>query len=543
MAKYLKYFPTPLLEDLIAGRWLPIVGAGMSANAKVPSGSKMPLWSELGEAIEKDIRNFRAHNALDAISAFEHSFGRTKLVEKLTSLLLIDLSAPGRTHQEFCSIPFDIVCTTNFDFLLEQQYRQLSRNVYPVLSEHQLSVGTAKSSVALLKIHGDVHHPSRLVATEEDYDGFLNNYPLLSTYISNLLITRTAVLIGYSLDDPDLRQLWHVVSQRLGKARRPAYALSIGARPADKARFARRGIELIDLPGSQENYGDILATAFAELSTYYVDNILKVSSPTEEDLLRELQLPPSAASRICFFSVPLNILSFYKEYVFPTLEAMGFIPLSADDVISPGDNIFAKIEAIVARAAVVVIEAYPDGLKNEAEFALAKRRRRANETTPLEVVYVLPEGTDHQINIQSAHVIYRKSEYYGLDDQFVSDLAGYLENNIPQQKERQRSEPQRLFNLQEYRAAIISSLSLLEETLRESLSLKPLERVRRPMSLSRLLDQAVTDQLLSMREANEVRHWMRIRNEVVHSRRNVASNTTYSIIRGVNQMIERIQRT
>jgi hypothetical protein len=41
--KYLAHFPKPLLEDLVNGRRLPVVGAGMSLNAKLPPPAKMPL--------------------------------------------------------------------------------------------------------------------------------------------------------------------------------------------------------------------------------------------------------------------------------------------------------------------------------------------------------------------------------------------------------------------------------------------------------------------------------------------------------------------
>jgi hypothetical protein len=46
MAKYLQHFPKPLLDDLVAGRWLPVLGAGMSMNATLPPGAKMPLWPD-----------------------------------------------------------------------------------------------------------------------------------------------------------------------------------------------------------------------------------------------------------------------------------------------------------------------------------------------------------------------------------------------------------------------------------------------------------------------------------------------------------------
>jgi hypothetical protein len=57
--KYLQSFPKPLLDDLIAGRWLPIVGAGFSRNAVLPQGKAMPLWTDLGEALGRDLKRLR----------------------------------------------------------------------------------------------------------------------------------------------------------------------------------------------------------------------------------------------------------------------------------------------------------------------------------------------------------------------------------------------------------------------------------------------------------------------------------------------------
>ena len=76
MTKYLQYFPKPLLDDLVKGRWLPVVGAGMSLNAVLPTGKKMPLWSDLGKTFEEDLADFAASNPVDAMSAYEHEFGR-----------------------------------------------------------------------------------------------------------------------------------------------------------------------------------------------------------------------------------------------------------------------------------------------------------------------------------------------------------------------------------------------------------------------------------------------------------------------------------
>ncbi len=127
MAKYLRHFPKPLLDDLVAGRWLPVLGAGMSMNAKLPPGAKMPLWPTSVTALADEMASYSSAGAHDSISAYQHEYGRAKLIERLTQLLLIKEAEPGDTHRAFCSIPFDIVCTTNFDFLLERQYDAIPR--------------------------------------------------------------------------------------------------------------------------------------------------------------------------------------------------------------------------------------------------------------------------------------------------------------------------------------------------------------------------------------------------------------------------------
>ena len=105
-ARYLEHFPKPLLDDLVTGRWLPVIGAGMSLNARVPPPKRMPLWPDLGSTLAAELPGFTSSGTLDAISAYQHEFGRAKLVERLTEALFIQDATPGEAHKAFCSIPF-----------------------------------------------------------------------------------------------------------------------------------------------------------------------------------------------------------------------------------------------------------------------------------------------------------------------------------------------------------------------------------------------------------------------------------------------------
>ena len=130
-----------------------------------------------------------------------------RLIERLSEILHRRDALLGEAHRAFCTIKLDLVCTMNFDFLLEKQYNFIPRYVYPVVDEEQLSLDITHDRTILLKLHGDLRHPSRLVVTEGDHNAFHTRYPLIATRLANLLITKTAVLIGYSLDDPNFRQV------------------------------------------------------------------------------------------------------------------------------------------------------------------------------------------------------------------------------------------------------------------------------------------------------------------------------------------------
>lgn len=537
---YLQHFPRPLLDDLVNGRWLPVIGAGMSLNAELPPPAKMPLWSGLSDQFAKELVDYTPTGVLDAISQYEHEFGRARLIERLADMLHIDRARPGRAHKEFCTLPFDIVCTTNFDFLLEKEYdreRQDNRSIHPVVDEDQLSINVGAAGTLLLKLHGDIRHPKRLVVTESDYDGFLANYPLIATYLANQLITKTAVFFGYSLDDPDFRQIWQVVSNRLGKTRRMAYAIVVNARPGDAARFERRGVKVVNFPGPKDKYGDILADAFAELREYRRDNAAATLKPADEKPLEQLLLPRDAATRLCLFSVPLDLLPFYRERIFPLAEEIGFVPVTGSDVISLGMSVAAKIDTLIDRSAVMVVDATtPD---TRSEQALAEQRMREGtrpNRQPLQIITVLSSELDlskyphHRLVRRPLELTDQRA------DEFVEELKRGLEMVAQQIGLSLNGEPKRLFDNKEYRAAVISAMSLLETVLRKRLDKRPWDQVARPMALRQLVAKA-SNQDLAPLSSDELLAWSKLRNEVVHSGKTVTKGEARPVVEGVERML------
>jgi hypothetical protein len=250
--------PSTLLEDIIENRCIPIIGAGFSRNASTKDGKVMPLWNNLANKFSEQLgKDYKFSNPLDPISDFSYNFGKAKCIEWLRKMLYHGDIQPSSAQLAFANLPFDIVITTNFDSLLESSYHKKGRRYIVITDEKQLStsdVGLRNNdeTTRILKIHGDIGNARTMILTEEDYDSYINDHPLMVTFISFLLVTRTPLLIGYSLDDPDFRLLWQIIRTRLDKLQRHAYSLVIDTNNAKITKYTRRGVNVIKIGTNYE---------------------------------------------------------------------------------------------------------------------------------------------------------------------------------------------------------------------------------------------------------------------------------------------------
>ncbi len=530
----LKHFPQPLMQDLLEGRWLPIVGAGFSVNAIVPEGEQMPLWDELGRRLAAEMEDYPYTGPIDAISAYAHDYSRAKLIERLRHILLVGRARPGTAHEAFAGLQFDIVCTTNFDFLLERAYELSQRYCQPIVDEDQLSIAAQDSSVRLIKLHGDIHHPQRMIVTEDDYDLFLEHYPLVATYLASLMITRTPVFIGYSLDDPDFRMVWQTVTERLGRLRRQAYVLTVGAKQPELARYERRGLKPINLPGSKHQYGEILTKTFKDLGDYVRRNILPISQVTEEEPLQELSLPDSSVTRLCFFAVPFSIQAFYRDKVFPVVKSHGLVPMTAEDVISPGDNITAKIDALISRSTAVVVDASNKNTIYELKLALS-------QLDPSRVLIVVEDPNALPKDILRFRYLTRDREAL-LDPQaFLAEIEAWLNGIFATVEFTLNEEPRRLLAAHAYRAAVISAFSLLESELRKQVAHTDTPEARY-IPMSALLSLAAKRGKLPENIQRRVREWTSLRNAAVHTDRLITAVEAKRVVTGITKLVETLKK-
>ena len=375
--RYIHSIPKPLLDDFVSNKVVPFVGAGFSKNASIPTGISMPDWDGIGRAAAKEISGYSYENdAIDALSYYETLFSRQKLIEMLMRELHVGKIQAGKTFAAFCEVFTSVVCTTNFDFLLEDAFRNLQRPLSVIATEDRLTIDP-DGETKLIKLHGDFNHPDRMVITENDYDTYIDKNPILSTYISNLFITKTMLLIGYSLDDYDFRNLWQIINSRLGKMARPAYCIIVGASPAKIARYQRRNIRVINLEGNTRDYSIILRDFFSELKKYIIIEKSKMVTSSDEKINEQLVLPPDS-NRLCFISSSMKRIAQLKQLLYPILHGIGITPVRLDDILMPSDNWYDIAEATINKSSMAIVDVSDDNpnVMTELGFLMSAKRER-----------------------------------------------------------------------------------------------------------------------------------------------------------------------
>ncbi|MBI4898910.1 MAG: SIR2 family protein [Actinobacteria bacterium] len=381
MRDLLDHIPTPVLDDFVGGRWLPVIGAGLSRNAVVNEGRLPALWPELGSSMAGALGIDKGDSVIEVLSAYSHSFGRQKLVEQVGLRIRAHDAKPGGVHLAFAGIQFTDLVTTNFDTLLETAYEALEKRSFPVVDESLLSAVNYFPGPRIVKFHGDLAHPDRMVLTEDDYDSFLVRFPLLVTSVTAMFIDRTAMFLGYSLDDPDMRQMLSFVKQRLGRMARPMWTIQVAASASQVARFERRGVHVINLPRARGlSAGDVLQELFVQLQAYWQEHVNKTATATDDRLTAELLTPARTsvgespvrlgAYRLVFFAVPLQRVGWFRENIYPVVEARGLVPVSSADVFSPEGSAVAKVDSLLGSADLVLVEMGSEWSQYEARLAL-----------------------------------------------------------------------------------------------------------------------------------------------------------------------------
>lgn len=144
------------------------------------------------------------------------------------------------------------IITTNYDHLIEDVKIPNISNYTVIKSDNDLLEKGRYGAKYIIKMHGDIDDLNNIVLREDDYLNYSLNHELLEIYIKSILIDKTILFIGYSLNDNNLKLIMSYINYFANnlKIKRPPHYLAINRmehKERDEKYWINKGVELVDL--------------------------------------------------------------------------------------------------------------------------------------------------------------------------------------------------------------------------------------------------------------------------------------------------------
>jgi len=196
-----------LSRDLDPKDTILIFGAG----ASIPSGapSTWEVIKSLGENFK--INDYEKYSLSDIATIIEAKFNRKQLIEALQRQMLKLLPQKGILN--IAEYEWAGIYTTNYDTLVEQCYHRADKPLAVRSSNFDFGVTEDPTTTHLYKLHGTIEqdvslgHQTRMIITAGDYDKTDDYRQTLHSRFAEQLVTKNSIIIGQSLEDPDLKRL------------------------------------------------------------------------------------------------------------------------------------------------------------------------------------------------------------------------------------------------------------------------------------------------------------------------------------------------
>ncbi|WP_169800668.1 SIR2 family NAD-dependent protein deacylase [Archangium gephyra] len=266
------------MAEIAERRCILVLGAGVSAGSKSlttpprrPATWKQFLTNSLKfvrvktDADEAE-RLIAKDQLLDAAQIIVDGMDDADFSKFIRDELATPRFQPSKIHEIILDIDPKIVVTFNYDEIYDmyckQGKAQEGYNICRYYDSH--AINDIRSTIrSILKAHGCVSDPSKVVLSRSQYFNARRNYPSFYAILDALFLTNTLLFIGTSLGDPDIQLVLENVNISAPSSH-PHYALvEEGRHSSIKAAMRKTyNLELIEYPAGQH---DVAEAALEEL--------------------------------------------------------------------------------------------------------------------------------------------------------------------------------------------------------------------------------------------------------------------------------------
>lgn len=261
-------WPESLIHELADRRCIVVAGAGASAASVGDGGIKPPLWNTfLTSAIARLIRDadtaavaqalLKQERFLDCAEVIKVAANDAEFAMFVRETFVVPHFEHARIHELILSLDPKVVVTTNYDEIYDHYCQQGAArqgyNVCKYYESHALNALRSPQRV-ILKAHGCVTDPAKIVLSRSDYFQARRSYPAFYNILDALFLVNTAIFIGCGLTDPDL-QLILENANLAAQSSHPHYAiLERGTPEAVRAGLRRTyNIEFLEYTAGRHN--------------------------------------------------------------------------------------------------------------------------------------------------------------------------------------------------------------------------------------------------------------------------------------------------
>ncbi len=215
-------WPNELIHSIACRRCVLFFGAGVSMNAVgIDKKTRTPSWAEflrystksLGSPNKKIVKAvnklINERDYLTAAEVIRNGVGKEKFTNILKEKFHAPDYQPARIHDLLFQLDLRISLTPNVDCIYETAVGRRGAGAVTVKQYCDDDVADAlrRHERVLIKSHGSVSHPNKIIFTRTDYALARNKHSEFYELVDALLRTHTFLFIGCGIDDPDIRTL------------------------------------------------------------------------------------------------------------------------------------------------------------------------------------------------------------------------------------------------------------------------------------------------------------------------------------------------
>jgi NAD-dependent SIR2 family protein deacetylase len=219
--------PSELRDHYLSERVVPFVGAGVSMSVGWTQGGVQksgPSWAELVNqaALKLDFKDpelLRVRGTdLQILEYFK--LKNSGQFASLTNWLYSEMRPPdadlakSRIHRELANLSkCRIFYTTNYDDFLERSFGLHKRPVRTIAVEADIAGPlSAPGTCEIVKFHGDLDHPDKMVLSESHYEKRLTLASEMDYRLRSDMLGRVLLFLGYSFRDWNVSYIFRLIN-------------------------------------------------------------------------------------------------------------------------------------------------------------------------------------------------------------------------------------------------------------------------------------------------------------------------------------------